>query len=139
MGIVAGKISDRRRVKIYKRVSFIEARDKFTQLPTNTRDLAIFKTFCVSLNFLTFCGTGQLCLRDCEGVEVDGENNPRCEILFLLKNTIHCNTSLTVAVKSLPGSSLSSSKCDDVNCAGIVIPEHYRIGLNRQQHDALYL
>lgn len=144
MGMGLSKIDDRRRAKIYKRVSFIEARNKFRQLHSDAQNQAIFKTFCVSLNFLVYFGeyppdpfgTGKLCLRDCEGVEVDGENSPRrCELIFLLKRGIHCNDS-----KSTKSSSSSSnSECKDTNCTEIVISEHYLIGLNRQQHDALYL
>lgn len=134
MGLENSKIDDRQRAKIYKRVSFAEAKEQFAKLTQNNQCANDIKytvadplytplhTLPVSQNFHAsfkgeYSGETTLKLSYAKGVEIDGKWSH--SLYYLLQTEWDDGGKLA----TFPS----------------VIPENYYLGLHKQQYDALYL
>lgn len=124
MGTGISKIDAKERVRTYKLVNLVEAREQFTKLAESAaKDIAnsthpfhtcpVMRNFRVAWRSDFISGGSVLDVRSSGGVEVDGRSPEWSTLYYLLENKVKIRPS--------------------------TMAESYYLGLDKQQYDALYL
>lgn len=120
MGTTYSKIDERERVRTYKVVNLVEAREQFAKLIATSTDCKLpqkFQTLPVMRNFWSDCAADfynlpLLQMLSTGGVEVDGRYPQWFTLYHILR----------------PGTKTQPT----------IVPKNYYLGLDKEQYDALY-